>query len=112
MSNKKKMLLCGALLLASQAHADMTMKTFRQLANNPREAKALEFYLDGLTEGEFWSAVYSRVTNRPAIFCLPGNLPLTTDTAKSLILNSKQGDTDYAAPTLLIELQKAFPCTR
>lgn len=104
--------LLAGLLVAGTARADMTQKDFRKLAADPSQAKQLEIFLVGLTEGVFWSSVYSQVTKREPIFCLPGNMTLTTDTAKFLILNSTWGkrDGDYVASALLFELHKAFPC--
>jgi hypothetical protein len=103
-------LATAAVLSMPCAHADMTVRQFRKLAST--SPATLGTYLDGLTEGATWSAVASIVTKGPEspLFCLPGNLPLTNDTAKHLVLNSSAKGDDYAAPTLLKELQKAFPC--
>ncbi|MFJ1259948.1 hypothetical protein, partial [Cupriavidus sp. CuC1] len=96
------LLLLAGLVVGGPARADMTQKDFRQFAVDPSQAKQLEIYLAGLIEGVFWSSAYSRVTKREPIFCLPGNLPLTADTAKFLILNSTWGnrDGDYVASAL------------
>lgn len=111
MSISLRILLAATLTatVAAPAHADMTVKFFRAMAANPAMNSHTDAFLQGLTEGVTWSASTARVINGTPLFCMPGNLALTNDTAKQLILNSPP-DVDYVTPTLLRELRKAFPC--
>lgn len=108
----------GLSLVASVAHANLSINAFKQLSTgNDFDKMTVEMYVGGVVKGYLSANGYLKATNQPLLFCYAGDI----DTSKALNLASKfvnehlskhpnDGKEEIVEVILLMKLKSLYPC--
>jgi hypothetical protein len=104
-----------ALTAAPVAASDVRLDSYRN-PNNEAFREFNQVYLDGVKSGLISYNSWIKGLGGQPLFCMPGNLAMTTDQAEDIMLKSAnkraaKGDM-LIAPLLLTGLQDTFPCEK
>jgi hypothetical protein len=115
-NNMKKLLpVLVAVLAWSSAHAEVTVKDWRESKTNPETAKIIKTYIAGITSAYTSANGYLDATKREMLYCAPDTLAINVNNSESFldsILEKRKGieDTMPISIVILVALREAFPC--
>lgn len=106
------------LLIASSAHADLSIDVFKELSAGKKiEKMSVEMYVGGVVKGFLQSNAFLLTSKQPPMFCFSGDI----DTGKAHQLASEAikehlikfpgtGKEEIVELLLLMKLRKLYPC--